>query len=155
MSYGLVDVTWFVPRFRVDPFLRPDDATASLQSHYRTLLHYHRWAPPLTDASVFLLVVIRHLSFSLHIASQLFPAFRIESLSRGSCRLYTGCRWVDLQISLPACSRRMDTPCGFDSGLISFDASSDGFTFVQPSRLSLADLFGPAFFARSLTTVTF
>src|SRR5271168_3426907 len=24
------------PRFRVDPFLRPDDATASLQSHYRT-----------------------------------------------------------------------------------------------------------------------
>jgi hypothetical protein len=91
-------------------------------------------APPLTGASVFLLVIFTTCRFPKHHQSVLH-AFRSTAYELRSGRLYTGCRWVDEQISLPAHPARI-LRLRFRQRLRDFDASSDGllsFLFSTPT----------------------
>lgn len=87
------------PRCRVDPSLRPNDATALLRIHYRRFNAH-------TGSSV----ADRRIDIPPRgFATCRFSTYRPSTFTCSaaepelrSCRLYTGCRWVDLQISLPA-----------------------------------------------------
>ena len=88
-----------LPRYRVDPRLRPDDATALLHVHYRRF--NARTGGSVADRCI----DIPSRGFATCRFSTQHPSTFTCSAGEPelrSCRLYTGCRWVDLQISLPA-----------------------------------------------------
>ena len=92
------------------------------------------------------------LVVSLHIARQLSRVPQ-GSLELSSCRLYTGCRWVDLQIPLPAFSRRCTAPHGSDS-VLDFRCVVGRFTCVHLLSSHLPASSG-RFLQQSLTTTAF
>ncbi|MEA3180679.1 MAG: hypothetical protein QOI59_4202 [Gammaproteobacteria bacterium] len=117
-----------LPRYRVDPCRRPDDATALLHVHYRrfnartggSVADGRIDIPPRGSATC---------RFSTHHPSTFTCSAREPELR--SCHLYTGCRWADLQISLPASPVGTLRPTVPTASAL-FDASSVGslsFTF--------------------------
>jgi hypothetical protein len=88
-----------LPRCQVGPCLRPNDATALLYVHYR------RFNARTGDSVADRRIDIPPRGF----ATCRFSTHRLSTFTCSvgepelrSCRLYTGCRWVDLQIPLPA-----------------------------------------------------
>ena len=121
-------MSWVLPRCRVVPCLRPNDATALLHAHYRrfnartgdSVADRRIDIPPRGSATC---------RFSTHRPSTFTCSVGEPKLR--SCRLYTGCRWVDLQIPLPALPAGSQYPTVLTASW-NFDASSDGslaFTF--------------------------
>jgi hypothetical protein len=128
-----------LPRCRVGPWLRPNDATALLHVHYRrfnartgdSVADRRIDIPPRGSATC---------RFSTHRPST-FACSAGEPELR-SCRLYTGCHWVDLQISLPVLPAGVLHPTVLTASWI-FDASSVG----SPSQLIPSGLSRPIFTA--------
>ena len=129
-----------LPRCRVGPCLRPNDATALLLVRYRrfnahtgdSVADRRIDIPPRGSATC---------RFSTHRPST-FTCSAGEPELR-SCHLYTGCRWVDLQISLPAYPASGLHPAVLTASWI-FDASSVGslsFTFSAHTFRPLGPIF--------------
>ena len=139
------------PRCRVGPCLRPNDATALLHLHYRGF-NAHIGSPAADGRFDIPPRGMATCRFSTHHPST-FTCSAGEPELR-SCRLYTGCRWVDLQISLPAHPAGTLHPAVLTASSI-FGASSVGspaFTFSALTFRSLGTDFSTVAHYRGLAT---
>ena len=125
-----------LPRCRVDPSHRPNDATALLRVHYR------RFNAHIGGSAADRRIDIPPRGF----ATCRFSSHRLFNFTcsagepeLSSCRLYTGCRWVDLQISLPAYPAGVMHPAVLTAPWI-FDASSVGSLSFTSSTLTCRSL---------------